>query len=587
MLEKTNKDGEILRLKKEIEKLKKNIKKQRYGLVWVDVPEAFEDDVENKLPILKEVPDLEIKNKDDKPQHILIEGDNYHALTCLNYTHKGKIDVIYIDPPYNTGSDSFKYKDKRILDKWPDGSLVDKNNPYRHSYWLSFMSKRLELARELLNSKGVIFISIDDNEIAQLKLLCNQVFGENNFIAQFTVQTNPRGSQASKHVADVHEYLLLYAKSEKNLNFGGVKKDDLKEYNLEDKDGGKYRLLGLRQRGGEWRREQRPKMYYPIYVNPKNGKVSLEKDKLYSIECLPKRPSGEEGRWTWSKQKFKENTNLLLGKKVKRKGDDNFWDIFRKDFLENQNGEPPVSKVKTIWIDKEINYQNGRTELKNIFNGDDIFDYPKPTYYIKQIISLLNCANGKILDFFAGSGTTGNAVLQLNAEDGGGRQFILVTNDEEILSGKKNRIMSDVCLPRLKNNIKNYGGSAKYYKTDFIGKNNILFADDKDKAELAHNAGELLAIAENTLNQEKSNKYYQIFKAKNDYKYTAVYFREELDKFDDFIDEVLKIKGDVAVYMFSWEDNEEVEEFEDYKNITVKTIPKPILEIYKQIYNLA
>ncbi|MEK7109800.1 MAG: site-specific DNA-methyltransferase, partial [Patescibacteria group bacterium] len=179
---------DITKLKKEIERLKKAVKKQKYGLVWMDVPEAFEDDVENKLPILKEVPGLAIKNEDGKPTHILIEGDNYHALTCLNYTHKGKIDVIYIDPPYNTGSDGFKYKDKRILDKFPDGTEVPKDHPFRHSYWLSFMNKRLELAKTLLKNDGIILISIDDNETAQLKLLCDEIFGEENRLSTHHVQ---------------------------------------------------------------------------------------------------------------------------------------------------------------------------------------------------------------------------------------------------------------------------------------------------------------------------------------------------------------------------------------------------------------
>lgn len=171
---------EILKLKKEIERLKKAVKKHRYGLVWMDVPEAFDDDVENKLPILQEVPNFAIKNNNGKQTHILIEGDNYHALTCLNYTHKGKIDVVYIDPPYNTGSDGFRYKDKRILKEFPDGTEVPADHPFRHSYWLSFMQKRLDLVRDLLSKNGVVFISIDDNEMAQLKLLCDSIFGDNN-----------------------------------------------------------------------------------------------------------------------------------------------------------------------------------------------------------------------------------------------------------------------------------------------------------------------------------------------------------------------------------------------------------------------
>ena len=209
------KEQEIYKLKKELERLKKAVKKQKYGLVWLDVPEAFEDDVENKLPILKEVPKLAIKSKDDKPTHILIEGDNYHVLTCLNYTHKGKVDVIYIDPPYNTGSDGFRYKDKRILDKFPDGTEVPKDHPFRHSYWLSFMRKRLELARELLSEKGVICISIDDNEFAQLKLLCDEIFGEKNFVdcISWEKKSSAKGVPPKNMLVNVHEYILIYQSS--------------------------------------------------------------------------------------------------------------------------------------------------------------------------------------------------------------------------------------------------------------------------------------------------------------------------------------------------------------------------------------
>src|SRR3989338_6432970 len=215
---------DIQKLKGEIERLKKAVKKQRYGLVWMQVPEAFEDYVENKLPILKEVPKLAIKSKNDKPTHILIEGDNYHALTCLNYTHKGKIDVIYIDPPYNTGSDGFKYKDKRILDQFPDGTEVPKENPLRHSYWLSFMKKRLELAIGLLKDEGVIFISIDDNEFAQLKLLCDEIFNPLNFVNIIVwKKTNSPKAQAIS-LGNQHEFVLVYAKNKDLLSLNRIYK---------------------------------------------------------------------------------------------------------------------------------------------------------------------------------------------------------------------------------------------------------------------------------------------------------------------------------------------------------------------------
>ena len=163
------------------------LKKEKYGLVWLDVPEDFEK-AENKIQVLEEVKEKSIINTGAKTKHILIEGDNYHALTCLNYTHKEKVDIIYIDPPYNTGSDGFRYRDKRILNKFPDGTEVPKDHPLRHSYWLSFMYKRLELAYNLLKPEGAIFISINEEEYAQLKLLCDRIFLESNYLTTFTVK---------------------------------------------------------------------------------------------------------------------------------------------------------------------------------------------------------------------------------------------------------------------------------------------------------------------------------------------------------------------------------------------------------------
>ncbi len=177
----------IRELEKEVERWKSQVKTVRYGLNWIDVPEAFDRDAEEKIPVLEEVSEKAIEAAGPlagRPPHVIIEGDNYHALTCLNYTHRGKIDVIYIDPPYNTGSDGFTYKDKRFLTEYPDGKKVPREDPLRHSYWLSFMEKRLKLAKNLLSDKGVIFISIDDNEQANLKLLCDRIFGRGIILQQ-------------------------------------------------------------------------------------------------------------------------------------------------------------------------------------------------------------------------------------------------------------------------------------------------------------------------------------------------------------------------------------------------------------------
>lgn len=205
----------------------------RFGLHWIDVPEAFETGEENAIPTLEEVPELSITTDDGKPTHILIEGDNYHALTCLNYTHQGKVDVIYIDPPYNTGSDGFTYKDKRFLDKYPDGTQLPKNHPLRHSSWLSFMDKRMKLASSLLKEDGVIYISINEEEYANLKLLCDSVFGYSNYITTITIKVRHENRilKGDKPMHETTELLLMYRKSDKfNISKRIVDNSDPKDY---------------------------------------------------------------------------------------------------------------------------------------------------------------------------------------------------------------------------------------------------------------------------------------------------------------------------------------------------------------------
>lgn len=592
------KDNRILRLKKEIERLKKNIKKQKYGLVWVDVPEAFEDDVENKLPILKEVPKLAIKSNDDKPTHILIEGDNYHALTCLNYTHKGKIDIIYIDPPYNTGSDGFRYKDKRILDKFPDGTEVPKDSPYRHSYWLSFMRKRLELAKDILKESGVIFISIDDNEFAQLKLLCDEIFsfvgqsggGRDNFIGNIIRNTNSSKNQ-SNFLSITYDYTLVYAKNISFLNDLLIKSDTKWEITKNNINEYKKQVKILQKKGlanGEITEELKELTKYPRFIDFVNywyvdkrgvyrkdnlgGVVDGNMKALYN-PLTKKNDLIPPGGFRYNENKLKE---LVKEDRIHFHTDGSLPTL--KRYLD----ENPKQRPKGIMSDDQ------RPDYNLLKSMGLEFDNPKQLAFMKRIFSIFD-KNSMILDFFAGSGTTGQATMELNNDDKGNRQFILVTDNE-------NDIMSKVCYPRIKNVVKGWkdkikeksyegiGNSIKYYKTAFVGKNNILNANDRDKIELAHNAGELLAIAENTLDLVKENKWFQIFENKN--QYMAVYFQEEMDKFDDFIEEVLKLKKPVSVYIFSWENEEEVAEFEDMDHIKIKTIPQPILEIYKQIYNL-
>lgn len=638
------------KLQKKIERLKKSIKKQRYGLVWMDVPEAFEDDVENKLPILKEVPELAIQNDDGKPTHILIEGDNYHTLTCLNYTHKGKIDVIYIDPPYNTGSDGFRYKDKRMISKFPDGTEVPKDHPFRHSYWLSFMRKRLELAKELLKDEGTFFISINEEEYSQLKLLCDEFFQLSNYLTTFTVKVRheDRILKGDKDFHETTEFLIMYRKSNRFTTIKRVQDNtSISDYVYEIKE-----LIKKPQE--VMMGKKKVEVFKPSEYEIIKGEPGQDKIKKINIRGSIKEGNSSGRFYMAHLDRLKDNLGDLY--KVPNMGSDK---TPHRYFLAptsptKLNGDyfqgVPLNRADTKLVPYP-NYLDFEEAFNNVgYEGSVTFrNGKKPVEFIKFILSIGTWnKNAIILDFFAGSGSTGHAVLEQNSIDNGKRQFILATNNE-------NDIISDVTLPRIKNVMNGYkqtksqkeilfelplnisalkdnqaileaidkfseekfkdrydkidyeikkdkfkimgiiekqtgisglGNSLKYYKTAFIGKNNILDANDEDKVELAHNAGELLAIAENTLEIVKQTKYYQLFEDNLKEKYTAVYFREELYQFEKFVEMIGKLSKKTAVYVFSWGDDEFTEEFDHIRNIKVKTIPIPILEIYKNIYNL-
>lgn len=241
---------------------------------------------------LNEVSDLHY-NPEKANGNIIIEGDNLIALKSLLPQFAGEVNVIYIDPPYNTGNEGWAYNDKvnsPLIKEW-FGREVGKDDMTRHDKWLCMMTPRLKLLRELLADDGVIFISIDDNEIQNLKFLMNEIFGENNIIANLTVKANPRGRQSDKDIATLHDYLLCYAKNDSLLELNGLPltDDDVDDFDQEDADGMKWRELGLRQRGAASLREDRPDMFFPIYVNPDNGEISLEHSDEFSIEVIPKK----------------------------------------------------------------------------------------------------------------------------------------------------------------------------------------------------------------------------------------------------------------------------------------------------------
>lgn len=592
--EKAQLENEVARLNKKVAKYEAiELKQNRFGLVWLDVPEAFENDVENKLPILEEVPKLAVTSKDGKPTHLLIEGDNYHALTCLNYTHKGKVDVIYIDPPYNTGSDGFRYKDKRILKEYPDGTEVPKDSPLRHSYWLSFMKKRLDLAKYLLKEEGVIFISINEEEFAQLKLLCDEIFEPQNYLTTFTIKVRheERILKGDKDFHEVVEYLLLYRRS---CAYKTVKKiydnTSVEDYIYQVVE--KTKKPRTLKFGSKLVEVFKPDQYEIV-------KLDAGKDNFKRINIRGSLKEGNSSGRFYMKHFDPLKTHGVLYK-VPDMGGDKFGYRYFLTPLKGKrvNGDYFQGVPLDIKKFKEVpypNYFDFEKEFNNVGyeGGVDFGGGKKPIRFLKHFLGIGSIKkDALIVDFFAGSGSTGHAVMEMNAEDKdkGKRRFILITNNDEITNGKRHRIMTDKCYPRIKNAIKGYGkakplgNSIKYFKTAFVGKNNILKADDTDKIELAHNAGGMLAIAETTFDSVEQNNYWQIFESPR--QYTAVYFREEFSKYDGFVEKVKKLKKPVAVYIFGWEKEFEFNEFEDSRNIKVKTIPQPILEIYKQIYNL-
>ena len=444
--------------------LEKDVNSKKYGLVFEEHREEIDEVLATHTPVLTEQSDLYIDNGGE--MNFLIEGDNLASLKLLEKTHKGKIKMIYIDPPYNTANKDFAYDDTR----------VDATDTFRHSKWLSFMDSRLKIAKKLLSTQGIIFISIDDNEMSTLKALCDNIFGEQNFIANVIVKSNPRGSQSTKEIASVHEYILVYARDINSAAIIGHKLTDnmLSEYNLSDEKGA-YRLLGLRQRGGFWRATERPKLFYPFYVNPEDATLSLAEDETHTVSVYPYQPStGEKGTWRWSREKVEKEGENLIAKRVKR-GTNIVWDIYQKDYVAAGDGVRRT-KAKSLWDEKEMNYQNAANELKSLF-GTSPFTYAKPTYLVQRAMEMIDFSGTPfVLDFFAGSGTTGHAVMKLNAEDGGNRKFILCTNNE-------NNICRDVTYERIKRviNKEGYSASVKYYKVDYIPVSERMYYEYADE----------------------------------------------------------------------------------------------------------
>ena len=359
----------------------------------------------------------------DLNNNLIIQGDNLHALKALMPLYAGKVDCVFIDPPYNTGNESWSYNDNvnsPMLKEWLASNPIGIEDGLRHDKWCAMMYPRLKLLHELLADHGIIFVSIDDYESHRLQSLMDDIFGMDNFLTRIVARLNPKGRHLDPYFAKTHEYVLVYAKDINKVEVSGIAKNEdmVAEYNEED-EVGKYRLIELRNRNNAFNPTTRANLYYPLYVNPETGKVSHEPSAQFTEKALPHDSTDSPTCWTWGLPKVKLQSNLLIGRKTNQ----GIWRVFRKDYLVDEDGEDVTTKPKTVWLDADLNMDLARKTVNEIL-GKNAFDFPKPVALIKRLIELAH-PDSIILDSFAGSGTTGQAVLAANREDGGNRRFIL------------------------------------------------------------------------------------------------------------------------------------------------------------------
>jgi adenine-specific DNA-methyltransferase len=604
-----------------IELLEKSESKKKYGLVWDEerVPEKVVADCRENLPVLTEVREREIHSSDDEPTHIMIEGDNYHALSVLNYTHAGKIDLIYIDPPYNSGKKDWKY----------NNNYVDKNDTWRHSKWIQFMYNRLSIARNLLTDDGILVCAIDHNEQENLGVLLRELFG-NKEVVCVTIIHNPGGIQGDNFSYN-HEYAYFVFPKKK-----GAIATQNREHNPD--------IRPLRDVStGSHLREDAANCFYPIFVKDNKvvgfgdvcadefhpGSANVLRDDGI-MEIYPIDAQENERKWTFARdtvESIKDELTVEFNNRRK------IWDIIRVKTRFN---------YKTVWSDKKFNSNTYGTKLLNsIVNSK--FPFPKSLYNVKECIeaSVIKKKNALILDFFAGSGTTGHAVFLINKEDGGRRQFILCTNNE-------NNIADDVTYPRISNLMKGYegkgkeevllferdinyenfkksyeilkeigeirtgnkdgfdgfetevedgvirligarkfkdriegfGNNLKYFRTSFVksGANK-----DQLRIDLTRRCTAMLCLKEGAFKLKKQTTDWEIFAGKD--KFLAIYYDFPGANLDDLRDEMNALAGEKVLYCFTVDPHGlNAEDFSDWENARLEPIPQKILDVYKQIF---
>ncbi len=563
---------------------------KKYGLVWEDKPEEIEARLQDELPVLEEVADRAIISDDtDAPNHILIEGDNLEALTALSYTHNGKIDVIYIDPPYNTGNKDFVYND----------SFVDREDGYRHSKWLSFIYRRMRIAKSLLKDDGVVFISIGSDEVAQFILLCNEMFGEQNQIAVVS-RVQKRGNGKGTHFSPAVDYVLVYANNKQKVDRFFA--PNTADFPIMETEG---------SRAGE---------YYECTKSLYQGSLDSRPNQRYYIECpdhsfiippgnvFPKevrdaafvRPLDNNDKcWRWSWESYVRQKHLLVFKKVRRKtlidqdGNPSIWNVYTKRY---QKDAEEKGKVPPNYIDDCIN-SLGTSRLNDLSID---FPFSKPCELLMKLLLYTNKEkNIVILDFFAGSGTSLDSVMQLNSEDGGHRQCILVQGIEKDTEGNDKHICEEITYARNKRVIHGFEkpngeqvpgltrNTLRYYKTRFVSRDKtaknlrLLTALSTDMLCIRNNAYTELPFAGRNINKRIA-RYFE--SADGARRMLVIYREEAIDALVQLIGTLPQRDDKLMVYVFSPNGYAYDDEFEDVADsVKLCAIPDAILNAYRRV----
>lgn len=546
-------------------------KQKKYGLVWEDKPETVEERLREELPVLLEdISKAIISTETNAPNHILIEGDNLEALTALAYTHEGKIDVIYIDPPYNTGNKDFVYNDK----------FVDKEDSYRHSKWLSFMSKRLRIAKQLLSDKGVIFISIDDNEQAQLKLLCDEIFGEQKFVGEIVWFKKRKGSFLSNRLVSMTEYILPYWNGKEVWLFGGLPSNTESQPII--KRTNSIKTLSFAPN------IVKTKLANGVYPKGKYG-IGTSASELLEDAVV------ENGYFTsivkiaapfvWSQEfldtEIANGTEILINTK-------NFQVRVIRRNTDSIKAMPSFLDGREFGATNEDAYEL----LREIFHKDNPFQYSKPQKLVGKLILANSYFNkdATILDFFAGSGTTLHATMQLNAEDGGHRKCILVTNNEnniceEVTYERNKRVINGYTTPKGEEVPGLKGNTLRYYRTSFVGRSRSM----KNMRRLMNLSTDMLCIKEDLYTEQPKFGGQQTYK--NVFRYfdngkkrmMIIYSEEAVQQLVDLIKNT-DYEGKMRVYVFSPSEDPWEGEFEEVEDkVQLCALPQAIYNVYRRI----